>query len=73
MRCTGTGSDDCCVAFDNGVCNNDLTCTEDLVIIMVPVCWALHLIIILVTVQELTSWESIVQVRTIDYLMVNIL
>ena len=28
MRCTGTGSDDCCVAFDDGVCSNDLTCTE---------------------------------------------
>ena len=29
MRCTGTGSDDCCVTFDNGVCSNDLTCTEN--------------------------------------------
>ena len=29
MRCTGSGSSaDCCVAFDNGVCSNDLTCTE---------------------------------------------
>ena len=28
MRSTGTGSGDCCVAFDNGVCSNDLTCTE---------------------------------------------
>ena len=28
MRCTGTGSDDCCVTFDNGVCSNDLTCSE---------------------------------------------
>ena len=28
MRCTGTGSGDCCVAFDNGMCSNDLTCTE---------------------------------------------
>ena len=28
MRCTSTGSDDCCVAFDNRVCSNDLTCTE---------------------------------------------
>ena len=28
MRCTGTGSGNCCVAFDNGVCSNDLTCTE---------------------------------------------
>ena len=28
MRCTGTGSGDCCVAFDNGVCSNDLTCSE---------------------------------------------
>ena len=32
MRCTGTGSDDCCVAFDNGVCSNDLTCTETKVV-----------------------------------------
>ena len=28
MRCTGTGSADCYVAFDNGVCSNNLTCTE---------------------------------------------
>ena len=28
MTCTGTGSDDCCVAFNNVMCSNDLTCTE---------------------------------------------
>ena len=28
MRCTGNGSDDSCVAFENGLCIDDLTCTE---------------------------------------------
>ena len=28
MRCTGNGSDDCCVAFENGLCIDDLTCSE---------------------------------------------
>ena len=30
MRCTGSGSDDCCVAFeDDGVCKTDLNCTTN--------------------------------------------
>ena len=37
-------------------------------LIMVLVCWALHLIIILVTVQELTSLESVVWVKTLLFI-----
>ena len=29
MRCTGSGSDDCCVAFESGTCLAILDCTEN--------------------------------------------
>ena len=30
MRCTGTGSNDCCAAFEsNGMCSPDLNCEQN--------------------------------------------